>query len=120
LIPQKRGPKFSSRRTDISIENRVIELRKLILNRQTIAHILRSEGIKISEGTIYKILKRYNLNKLKSMENKEKPEKKSFIVSRDDKIFHIDLHQLSKGITIANSNQTYYLVGVLDAYTRAV
>ena len=54
------------------------------------------------------------------MENKEKPEKKSFIVSRDDKIFHIDLHQLSKGITIANSNQTYYLVGVLDAYTRAV
>jgi len=89
LVPQKRGPKFSTRRTDLSVENRVIELRKLILNRQTIAHILRKEGIKISESCIYKILKRYNFNKLKNMENNERPEKKSFIVSRDDKILFI-------------------------------
>jgi len=54
------------------------------------------------------------------MEKRIDSEKKSFIVSRDDKLFHIDLHQLSKGITIANSNQIYYLVGVLDAFTRAV
>ena len=54
------------------------------------------------------------------MEKRIDSEKKSFIVSRDDKLFHIGLHQLSKGITIANSNQIYYLVGVLDAFTRAV
>ena len=67
LLPQKRGPKFSTRRIDMSIENRVVELRKLFLSRQTIAHILRNEGVKISEGAIYNILKRNNLNKLKKI-----------------------------------------------------
>jgi len=89
LIPQKRGPKFSYRRTDISIENRVIELRKLILNRQTIAHILRNEGFLLGKCFLHLLFHRNQLNKLKSMENKEKPEKKSFIVSRDDKILFI-------------------------------
>jgi len=120
LVPQKRGPRFSTRRIDLSIENKVIEYRKRLLNRQTIASILRDEGIIISDGTIYNILKRHNLNRLKKMDKPEKHEKKSFVVSREDKLFHIDLHQLSKGITIENSNQTYYLVGVLDAFSRAV
>ena len=41
-------------------------------------------------------------------------------MTKEDKIFHLDLHQLSKGITIQNSHHSYYLLGVLDAYSRAV
>ena len=41
-------------------------------------------------------------------------------MTKEYKIFHLDLHQLSKGITIQNSHHSYYLLGVLDAYSRAV
>ena len=34
------------------------------------------------------------------------------------KLAHIDLHQISKGITITEPNKTYYLLGVIDDYTR--
>lgn len=33
LVPQKRGPKYKTRRTDISIEERVLEIRRQGLNR---------------------------------------------------------------------------------------
>ena len=43
-----------------------------------------------------------------------------FKVDKNDRIYHLDLYQLSKGITISNNNKVYYLLGVLDAYTRLV
>ena len=33
-------------------------------------------------------------------------------------LLNVDLHQLSKGITIQNSNHTYYLLGLIDGYSR--
>ena len=33
-------------------------------------------------------------------------------------LVHIDCHQLSKGITIADSGKTYYLLGLIDDYSR--
>ena len=33
-------------------------------------------------------------------------------------LVHIDCHQLSKGITIAEPKQTYYLLGLIDDYSR--
>ena len=39
-------------------------------------------------------------------------------MSKIGELVHIDLHQLPKGITIAESNQTYYLLGVLDDLSR--
>ena len=33
-------------------------------------------------------------------------------------LVHIDCHQLSQGITIAEPNQTYYLLGLIDGYSR--
>ena len=39
-------------------------------------------------------------------------------MSKIGELVHIDLHQLSKGITIAEPNQTYYLLGVLDDLSR--
>ena len=40
LVPQKRGPSFKFRRTDISVEDRVAVLRKQLLNRYEIVNIL--------------------------------------------------------------------------------
>lgn len=117
LIPQKRGPKFKTRRTDIEIEERIKELRLKGNNRYEIRNILINSGIKLapSPSTIYNICKRYNLNKLKKTEQQER---RKIIMSKIGELIHIDCHQLSKGITINEPNKTYYLLGVLDDYSR--
>ena len=35
-------------------------------------------------------------------------------------LVHIDLHQLSKGITIKEPNNVYYLLGIIDDYSRLI
>jgi len=117
LVPQKRGPKFKTRRTDISIEEKVIELRKKGVNRYEIRNILLNSGIKVapSPTTIYNICKRHGLNKLRKQ---EKEAKRRYLMSKIGELVHIDLHQLPKGITIAEPNVTYYLLGVIDDLSR--
>lgn len=117
LLPQKRGPKYQTRRTDIELEKMVIELRKLGNNRYNIKQILKKKYANLapSETTIYNICKRNNLNRLRKT---EKEEKRRIIMSKRGELAHIDLHQISKGITIAEPNKTYYLLGVIDDYTR--
>lgn len=117
LLPQKRGPKYQTRRTDIEVEKMVIELRKLGNNRYNIKQILKKKYANLapSETTIYNICKRNNLNRLRKT---EKEEKRRIIMSKRGELAHIDLHQISKGITIAEPNKTYYLLGVIDDYTR--
>ena len=117
LIPQKRGPKFQIRRTDILIEEKIKELRLKGNNRYEIRNILINSGIKLapSPSTIYNICKRHGLNKLRKS---EKLERKAYIMSKVGELVHIDCHQLPKGITIAEPNTTYYLLGVLDDLSR--
>lgn len=117
LVPQKRGPKFKTRRTDIKIEEQVIELRKKGNNRYEIRNILINSGLKVAPcpSTIYNICKRNGLNKLNKS---QKQERKSYVMSKVGELVHIDCHQLSKGITIAEPNKTYYLLGVLDDFSR--
>lgn len=117
LLPQKRGPKYQTRRTDIEVEKMIIELRKLGNNRYNIKQILKKKYANLapSETTIYNICKRNNLNRLRKT---EKEEKRKIIMSKIGELAHIDLHQIPKGITIAEPNKTYYLLGVIDDYTR--
>lgn len=117
LLPQKRGPKFQTRRTDIKIENLITELRKKGNNRYEIRNILRNSGIKLapSPSTIYNICKRHNLNKLTKS---AKQERRSYVMSKVGELVHIDCHQLSKGITIAEPSKTYYLLGLIDDFSR--
>lgn len=117
LLPQKRGPKYQKRRTDLEIEKMIIELRKQGNNRYSIRTMLKKQffGLAPCETTIYNICRRNNLNRLTKSEKKEK---RKIIMSRVGELVHIDLHQVSKGITIAEPNQTYYLLGVIDDYTR--
>lgn len=117
LLPQKRGPKYQTRRTDIEVEKMIIELRKLGNNRYNIKQILKKKYANLapSETTIYNICKRNKLNRLRKT---EKEEKRRIIMSKCGELAHIDLHQISKGITIAEPSKTYYLLGVIDDYTR--
>ncbi len=117
LLPQKRGPKFKTRRTDIKIENLITELRQKGNNRYDIRKILINSGIKLapSPTTIYNICRKHNLNRLRKQ---EKQERKSYVMSKVGELVHIDCHQLSKGITIAEPNKTYYLLGLIDDFSR--
>jgi hypothetical protein len=118
LLPQKRGPKYQTRRIDLFVENRIIELRKLGNNRQEIASILRAAAMIVSESTVYNIFKRNKLNHLTRLQQPLKQARKIKIMSKINELVHIDLHQLSPGITIAESEQTYYLLGVIDGFSR--
>lgn len=118
LLPQKRGPKFRTRRTDIEIEGLIKQLRLKGNNRYEIRNILiNTKGIKLapSPTTIYNILKRHDLNRLTKSEKKER---RLYVMSKVGELVHIDCHQLSKGITIKEPNKTYYLLGLIDDLSR--
>ena len=118
LIPQKRGPKFKTRRFDLTLEEEIISLRRLGNNRYEIRDILRSKSLAVPcATTIYNICKRYGLNRLS---HTEKQEKRKILMKRIGELVHIDCHQLSKGITIAEPNKTYHLLGLIDDYSRLV
>ena len=47
-----------------------------------------------------------------------KEEVRKIIMKRIGELVHIDCHQLSRGITIAEPKKTYYIVGLIDSYSR--
>lgn len=116
LIPQKRGPRFKSRRTPKEIEDLVLVEREKGCNKYEIHQILQP---KLQErtpapSTIYNILKRKGKNK-KTIKMKE--EKRRIVKEKAGELAHIDCHHLSKD-TIANDINRYYLVCVIDSCTR--
>jgi len=116
LLPRKRGPKFKTRRTDLKIEKRILELRKQGNNRYEIREILNNEFSKLvpCPTTIYNICKKYDLNRL---HKPQKQERRRIIMQKAGELVHIDLHQLSSGITIKYDKQLY-LVGLIDGFSR--
>lgn len=116
LLPQKRGPRFKTRRTPTEIEDLVLEQRLKGCNKYEINHILRArlKDKTPSTSTIYNILKRYGANK---MTVKAKEEKRRIIKEKAGELAHIDCHHLSKD-TIANDSRRYYILCVIDSCTR--
>ena len=116
LIPQKRGPKYKSRRPLPFIENKVIELRRKGNNKFEIVNILKPSLRKFtpSPSGVYTICKRFNLNRLTP---KMKQNKSKIIKERMGQLGHIDCHYLSKNV-IQGENKKLYLVGLIDDYSR--
>lgn len=116
ILPEKRGAKYKSRRIDINIETKVIEIRKKGLNKYEIHDIMREEiGEQApSRSTIYNIFKRNDMNKL---QKKEKEEKRKIIKEKAGELAHIDCHYLSKDM-INGENKRYYLLSVVDTQSR--
>jgi transposase InsO family protein len=116
LLPQKRGPKWKSRRPLPFIEQKVLDLRTKGNNKYEISHLLRPllKSNTPSPSGVYNILRRNGKNKLsKQMQ----VSKRKIIKEKAGELAHIDTHHLSKSI-IAYGNTRYYLLGVIDSCTR--
>ncbi|RKR11648.1 transposase InsO family protein [Flavobacterium sp. 81] len=116
LLPQKRGPKYKTRRPLPFIEQKVIELREKGNNKYEIVSILRPKLGKHtpSYSGVYNILKRNKINRLTP---KIKKNHQKIIKERMGQLGHIDCHYLSKSI-IKGENKNRYLVCVIDDYSR--
>jgi len=116
LLPQKRGPKYKTRRPIQFIENKVIELRQKGNSKYEIVSILKPSLHKFtpSASGVYNICKRYGLNRLNP---KMKANKRKIIKEKMGELGHIDCHYLSKSI-IRGKSQKLYLVCVIDDYSR--
>lgn len=118
LLPQKRGPKWKSRRPLPYIENKVVKLRKAGLNRYEIASLLKPKLKQFtpSPSGVYNIVKRYNLNKLTP---KMKTEQRKIIKQKAGDLGHIDCHYLAKDVVRGVSDRLF-LIAIVDDATRIV
>lgn len=116
LLPQKRGPKWKTRRPIPYIEHKVTALRDRGMNRYEIVHVLKPKLGKNtpSPSGVYNILRRHGLNRLKPA---MKANKRRIIKKKAGELGHIDTHHLSKCL-IANESKRRYLVCVVDSCTR--
>ncbi|WP_281631355.1 integrase core domain-containing protein [Flavobacterium luteolum] len=116
LLPQKRGPRYKTRRPLPFIEQKVIELREKGNSRYEIVSILSPKLGKHtpSYSGVYNILKRHKINRLTP---KIKKNHQKIIKERMGQLGHIDCHYLSKSI-IRGENKKLYLVCVIDDYSR--
>ena len=116
LLPQRRGPRYKSRRPLEDIEQKVLALRQKGNNRYEIHNIPKPalQGQTPSPSGVYNILRRHGVNKLsvKMKENKQK-----IIKQRAGELGHLDLHHLSKAIVRGESKRRYLLC-VGDDCTR--
>lgn len=117
LLPQKRGPKWKSRRPLPFIEQKVIALREKGNNKYEISCILKPKLKQFtpSPSGVYNIIKRYGMNRLTP---KMQQNKRQIIKTKAGELAHIDTHYLSKGIVHSQPNKRYYLYGIIDSCTR--
>jgi len=117
LLPRKRGPKWQSRRPDSQIESQVLFERQKGLNKYEICQILKPKlGDKTpSASGIYNICKRAGLNKIN---RKMKEEKRKIIKELPGQLGHIDCHHLSKDLILDSGKKRYYLVAIIDDFSR--
>jgi transposase InsO family protein len=116
LLPQKRGPKYKSRRPLEDIEQKVLALRERGNNRYEIHNILKPslQEKTPSPSGVYNIFRRNGVNRLsKPMEQN----KRKIIKEKAGELGHIDLHHLSKSVVL-NESKKRYLLCVVDDCTR--
>lgn len=118
LLPEKRGPRYSSRRTPAHIESMVLSHRDKGCNKYEICDLLKENmGYKVlSPSGVYNVLRRSGKNRI-TVPMKE--EKKRIIKERAGELGHIDCHHLSRDL-IATDSKRYYLLAVVDSCTRLV
>lgn len=116
LLPQKRGPKYKTRRPVKFIENKVIELRQKGNSKHEIVSILKPSLNKFtpSASGVYNICKRYGLNRLN---RGQKENKRKIIKERMGQLGHVDCHHLGRAI-IRGESRKLYLVCLLDDHSR--
>lgn len=116
LFPQKRGPRWKTRRTPENIEQMVLKHRKNGTNRYEVYNLLKNELKEKtpSPSTIYQIMRRHGVNRLNI---RMKEEKRKIIKKKAGELAHIDCYHIARD-TIQGDRKSRYLVCVLDDCTR--
>lgn len=116
LMPQKRGPRYRTRRPLPFIEEKVKQLRELGNNRYEIVDILKPtlKTYTPSPSGVYNIISRLGLNRLNPPMKKNR---RTIIKEKAGEMGHIDCHHLTQSI-IKDENNKLYLVCVIDDYSR--
>lgn len=117
LLPQRRGPKWKTRRMPAAIEALVVEQRRQGLNRYEIYAMLRERDPQTapSLSAIYRAFVRNGLNR-RSQPMLE--EKRRIIKEKPGELGHVDLHQLSRDILLEPPAGDRHVVCVIDSCSR--
>ena len=116
LLPQRRGPKWRDRRDPEGIEAVIVAFRRRGMNRYEIHAALREKGDALpSPSTIYRILRRYQLNRRTPALREEK---RRIIKEKLGELGHVDLHQLSRDIFLTPPSSTAFIVSLVDSCSR--
>lgn len=118
FLPRRRGPRFKLSCREAGVEERIIELREQGHNRYAISNTLKSssQGKGISPSSVYNILRKKGLNRLKP---KMKQARRLYVKERAGQLGHVDCHFLGDK-TIAGETKKRYLVALMDDATRLV
>ncbi|SFK03696.1 helix-turn-helix domain-containing protein, partial [Bradyrhizobium sp. cf659] len=99
LLPRRRGPKWRERREPEGIEAEIVAHRKRGMNRYEIHAVLRERRDTVpSPITIYRVLRRYQLNRRTPAMREEK---RRIIKDKLGELGHVDLHQLPRDMFLA-------------------
>jgi len=115
LLPQRRGPKWKTRRMPAEIEALVVEQRQRGLNRYEIYAMLRERGQARSPSAIYRAFVRTGLNR------RSKPmleEKRRIIKEKLGELGHVDLHRLPRDVLLEPPAGDTHVVCVVDCCSR--
>jgi transposase InsO family protein len=123
LLPTRRGPKpkyVDMPILDDSLPAKVLEYRKSGLNKFVIAEALkRDKTIKnpCSASTVYRILRTYGESK---MSKTLVEEKRKIVREYAGSLAHVDCHYLPKGVVQCEPNKRFYVLGLIDDFSRIV
>lgn len=116
LLPRRRGPKWRDRREPEGIEAEIIALRRRGMNRYEIHAALRERRAAIaSPSTIYRVLRRHQLNRRTVAMRQEK---RRIIKDKLGELGHVDLHQLPRDMFLAPPAATAYVISLIDSCSR--
>jgi len=120
LLPQRRGPKWRERREpegiEAEIEAEIVACRRRGMNRYEIHAVLRERRQTLpSPSTIYRVLKRFQLNRRTPAMREEK---RRIIKEKLGELGHVDLHQLPRDMFLAPPSATAYIISLLDSCSR--
>jgi len=116
LLPRRRGPKWRERREPQGIEVEIIAHRKRGMNRYEIHAVLREQRDTVpSPVTIYRVLRRHQLNRRTPAMREEK---RRIIKDKLGELGHVDLHQLPRDMFLAPPPVTAYIISLIDSCSR--
>ena len=118
LLPQKRGPRYKTRRPIPYIENKVIALRLKGNNKYEISRSLKTSLKKYapSPSGVYNILKRHKLNRMTQPMLKVK---RQIIKQKAGELGHIDIHYLRSSL-VPSYRPKLYVLALIDDCSRVV